>query len=180
MLSLSPDAEGVAFRKEGVDWNVFWIAWYDPWYCRLPQGRCGLKYPCPNCGESTTESPSARKVWIEMIIHCLRTGTRIRRLPQGRCGLKYYKKKKGRNQLWSPSARKVWIEMSLGVTYGYSKIVAFRKEGVDWNKKEGWIWEWLLSRLPQGRCGLKYTKFSANIINYSSPSARKVWIEIML
>ncbi len=36
----------------------------------------------------------------------------------------------------------------------------------------------LHSRLPQGRCGLKYNKYLDSDVAWSSPSARKVWIEI--
>ncbi len=58
--------------------------------------------------------------------------------------------------MWSPSARKVWIEMSL------SRI----------NYDLG------VSRLPQGRCGLKYAVATKRDQAKMSPSARKVWIEI--
>ena len=124
----------VAFRKEGVDWN---------------------------CGGyekhlRTRESPSARKVWIEMqdgYTRCTASGVAFRkegvdwnariflsfpepagRLPQGRCGLKFY-----------------------FLRYGSTRY----------------------SRLPQGRCGLKCPLWSESGITATSPSARKVRIKIL-
>ena len=59
--------------------------------------------------DSEFVSPSARKVWIEMLHQCKAASIIRRRLPQGRCGLKYNYKvgKEGKD------------------------AVAFRKEGVD-------------------------------------------------
>ena len=53
-------------------------------------------------------SPSARKVWIEMLLSC--------------CYLLPF---------WSPSARKVWIEISAHLQDLKRILVAFREEGVD-------------------------------------------------
>ena len=79
----------VTFRKEGVDWNV-------------------ITPPTP---KYASMSPSARKVWIEIVFKGL---------------FDDYDK--------SPSARKVWIEMYNHDNDGqYGQIVTFRKEGVDWN-----------------------------------------------
>ena len=36
----------------------------------------------------------------------------------------------------------------------------------------------MVSRLPQGRCGLKYVRIDRRPKSQKSPSARKVWIEI--
>ena len=55
------------------------------------------------------KSPSARKVWIEMIIYIDKLRKIFCRLPQGRCGLKFV----------HPAAS------------AFSLTVAFRKEGVD-------------------------------------------------
>ena len=168
----------VAFRKEGVDWNIPRLPPSHPSLCRLPQGRCGLKYDCsvgwqllrrhlpqgrcglkspdPNYSPVPCMSPSARKVWIEMLPEDL-LEQRVRS---------------------SPSARKVWIEIRetsniLGVS-----PVAFRKEGVDWNPSSIVVNRLLIGRLPQGRCGLKYDNYNARSPRNESPSARKVWIEI--
>ena len=81
---------GVTFRKEGVDWNWLLIADSSP----------------------VAWSPSARKVWIEMIpVRGVVLGVEGH-LPQGRCGLKY-SILPDRSGCWlSHSARKVWIEIS--------------------------------------------------------------------
>ena len=81
----------VTFRKEGVDWN------------RLPQTQAAR----------TPESPSARKVWIEISIFTASPPVLPRHLPQGRCGLKYQKESRRDSRGGSPSARKVWIEIGI-------------------------------------------------------------------
>ena len=57
------------------------------------------------------QSPSARKVWIEIIGVIDGFGWEKGHLPQGRCGLKFPSRKGRAGRLWSPSARKVWIEI---------------------------------------------------------------------
>ena len=124
------------------------------------------------------------------------------RLPQGRCGLKYRWYLRQGQQDRSPSARKVWIEIAFSRRTAGSVTVAFRKEGVDWNTTYSLREKTAEGRLPQGRCGLKYY-FRYIVINFFcrlpqgrcglkyyiisviswqevSPSARKVWIEILL
>ena len=58
------------------------------------------------------------------------------------------------------------------------QVVAFRKEGVDWNNRYIAFPLKLYSRLPQGRCGLKYLHSLIAGRTLKSPSARKVGIEI--
>ena len=145
----------VAFRKEGVDWNISVRSSFSNTSSRLPQGRCGLKYSLVIPKGNYIQSPSARKVWIEMLLNCKKHDYVKGRLPQGRCGLKYiiegegklYKMSPSARKVWieiflfhllkrifvSPSARKVWIEISCGGSKVSYEIVAFRKEGVDWN-----------------------------------------------
>ena len=78
-------------------------------------------------------SPSARKVWIEIANVCTTFPTVFRHLPQGRCGLKSFWMIAREFAEPSPSARKVWIE----IKQQKKDIVAS------------------YSHLPQGRCGLK-------------------------
>ena len=60
----------VTFRKEGVDWNF--CAMMSPANSpgHLPQGRCGLKLETLISLVQGGESPSARKVWIEIQMTC--------------------------------------------------------------------------------------------------------------
>ena len=76
-------------------------------------------------------SPSARKVWIEMVSYSVGDHATSRRLPQGRCGLKYSGLRISDILKLSPSARKVWIEMLVDIVECSDEVVAFRKEGVD-------------------------------------------------
>ena len=80
-----------------------------------------------------------------------------RHLPRGRCGLKFTEEEK---------------RYILGE-------VTFREEGVDWNKYTHPTIFVLLCHLPRGRCGLKSSYRWAFFMRHSSPSARKVWIEIL-
>ena len=150
----------VTFRKEGVDWNLLvFFAGIKYALRHLPQGRCGLKCPtdrenvsdsdvtfrkegvdwnkiCRKAMKERLASPSARKVWIEIISTTIltflldvtfrkegvdwnrrnagRSDTEICHLPQGRCGLKLYKSVLPPSLIRSPSARKVWIEIGRG------------------------------------------------------------------
>ena len=123
------------------------------------------------------QSPSARKVWIEIILQIVgesdidchlprgRCGLKSvfifvsaffnRHLPRGRCGLKYLQCISQAWKILSPSARKVWIEMnpSRGA-YQQTRSPSARKV---------WIEIYVLT---------------LNCANLLSPSARKVWIEI--
>ena len=77
-------------------------------FCHLPQGRCGLKSVEGAIVDTVVQSPSARKVWIEILrSHTLRPACE------------------------SPSARKVWIEIYYKRTSQICASVTFRKEGVD-------------------------------------------------
>ena len=58
-------------------------------FSHLPRGRCGLKFEDFDYLLSLVKSPSARKVWIEIISSVPKPSIKIR----------------------SPSARKVWIEI---------------------------------------------------------------------
>ena len=125
-------------------------------------------------------SPSARKVWIEMLsfggeppkdeVTFRKEGVdwnpdiynhlswKWCHLPQGRCGLKFDNRH----------------------TATYGKKVTFRKEGVDWNVVVRDIIKLTFCHLPQGRCGLKFDiRKAGEQIGKRSPSARKVWIEIV-
>ena len=147
----------VTFRKEGVDWNLHWNGTNKESCLRhLPQGRCGLKLiwlmllpdlvshlPQGRCGlksngkslyDTNMKSPSARKVWIEILSW----------------------KDKAR-EFKSPSARKVWIEIGWNIHQPPGDTVTFRKEGVDWNTVKTKLKIAVKSHLPQGRCGLKFS-----------------------
>ena len=90
---------------------------------------------CSHRHTTRTQSPSARKVWIEIrILRSLCVADK-RHLPRGRCGLKC-------------------PEINIKVTDN--------------------------GHLPRGRCGLKSEPLLAALSRSSSPSARKVWIEIRL
>ena len=124
--------------------------------CHLPRGRCGLKWVAIIQNSSLSWSPSARKVWIEM-----------------------YSRYENDIAYKSPSARKVWIEMMKNLFQSKVKKVTFREEGVDWNwtdpsnpmqinvtfREEGVDWN---------SCKISHHGFTM-----PSPSARKVWIEIL-
>ena len=127
-------------------------------------------------------SPSARKVWIEILLSaqnrdnlcvtfreegvdwngqlCYLLRSEYRHLPRGRCGLK------------SLMSR---IERSF-------VPVTFREEGVDWNNHHLYfIIKGYWRHLPRGRCGLKSPSIQRRHKKpMTSPSARKVWIEILL
>ena len=170
----------VTFRKEGVDWNSYIRKSSVPTTGHLPQGRCGLKLVSQNilpvlashlpqgrCGLKygdftgkvvNRQSPSARKVWIEIIIaYLLFPNHTVTFRKEGvdwnhvRC-----QRQKSGNQ--SPSARKVWIEITV---YSIHPI-------------------WYQGHLPQGRCGLKSDMISSKAALNVSPSARKVWIEMWI
>ena len=119
------------FREEGVDWNHFTKLW---------NGR--------------NKSPSARKVWIEIILQPLLSRVNIH-LPRGRCGLKYWLLLFTKIRIMSPSARKVWIEIQC--------VSRCRWCSASPSARKVWI-EMSLNFAP------------LNI--KASPSARKVWIEI--
>ena len=78
----------------------------------------------------------------------------------------------------SPSARKVWIEITSQPLWLWGISVTFRKEGVDWNSLISISPVSFSRHLPQGRCGLKSVTAFEKMPVTSSPSARKVWIEI--
>ena len=127
------DIFAVTFREEGVDWNK--LAMYHDFTesSHLPRGRCGLKCIPPARSAGHQQSPSARKVWIEIELHRCRVIKQWSHLPRGRCGLKWY--------------RSIWQSTEGG-------------------------------HLPRGRCGLKFQGGVNHVQDESSPSARKVWIEI--
>ena len=116
-----------------------------------------MKYPVDALEEHSRESPSARKVWIEIFaLDAAHTATAS---PSARkVWIEIAHSGRGRLQLMSPSARKVWIEIANVCT---TFPTVFR-------------------HLPQGRCGLKCSISSHVNSRFTSPSARKVWIEILL
>ena len=169
----------VTFRKEGVDWNPPTIADIRKRCGHLPQGRCGLKCTITTTTVNTARSsPSARKVWIE--ITCAYCHSRQQKSPSARkVWIEIWKRDANRTGRMSPSARKVWIEITIVRRRKDVKIVTFRKEGVDWNKNLSLVSRSFLGHLPQGRCGLKCDSIVLSHPGIMSPSARKVWIEIM-
>ena len=173
------DIFAVTFREEGVDWNA---------------ASCGFS-------QRYTQSPSARKVWIEIQHRTQSSRTYCCHLPRGRCGLKS-KRRSSRGSrhrvtfreegvdwnglqvqvlpiaFWSPSARKVWIEMWMTTGTMRTHWVTFREEGVDWNRaiSKHWKQEW---PSPSARkVWIEINQWWNILGTISSPSARKVWIEI--
>ena len=124
------------------------------------------------------QSPSARKVWIEILRLSIQFTLNQCHLPRGRCGLKYLKAPDSIGTA-SVTFRAEGVDWNLcGDNKTGWMIVTFREEGVDWNphspksmlcalvtfREEGVDWNfWIMT-------------------NYSrrakSPSARKVWIEM--
>ena len=145
----------VTFRKEGVDWNS-----------KSEIDKCNQK-ESPSARKvwieiesgmvffRRSQSPSARKVWIEIAYATGQTGDYRSHLPQGRCGLKCRSLLQLRLRHLSPSARKVWIEMPSLCGKCAARYVTFRKEGVDWNIERWQSRSMKWRHLPQGRCGLK-------------------------
>jgi len=170
----------VTFCEEGVDWNMLNRGKEPKRRGHLLWGRCGLKYCRPDdTGASGELSPSVRKVWIEMLVW--KGGIQWKKVTFCEEGVDWnytavlfpYRCHS------SPSVRKVWIEMLMpysplakshshllwgrcGLKYYCVWLwrcrgwVTFCEEGVDWN---------ILARRT----------FSGRL---SSPSVRKVWIEI--
>ena len=150
-------ARGVAFRKEGVDWNITKRYENEAYACRLPQGRCGLKYPVRSAiADALCRLPQGRCGLKSNFINCGLSSINSR-LPQGRCGLKFH----------YPSP---------GATPGG---VAFRKEGVDWNFAVGTLTQ-LNELSPSARkVWIEIRSISASVLLQPSPSARKVRIKIL-
>ena len=125
--------------------------------CHLPQGRCGLKYAATLHKSEISTSPSARKVWIE--INCIqhREGSGISHLPQGRCGLKLCLK------------AVLFFLLHRHLPQGRCGLKCSLWQASDIGA----------GHLPQGRCGLKYHESALLKSIVLSPSARKVWIEII-
>ena len=90
-----------------------------------------MKFKLIDNAETLEESPSARKVWIEIILIAFPDTSFLSRLLRGRCGLKYLVSSSISLYSVSPSARKVWIEIYLKVLVCYLYLVAFCEEGVD-------------------------------------------------
>ena len=86
----------------------------------------------------------------------------------------------------SPSSRRAWIEITLEASYLIIERVALLAEGVDRNLNElqrnpdiGSRPRILRGRAPRGGCGLLSGDLAAEIVSGdSSPSSRRVWIEI--
>ena len=79
---------GVAFRKEGVDWNAEQQAYERCYVVAFRKEGVDWNAIPAIFGAALTESPSARKVWIEMMTAKKFNVSLKGRLPQGRCGLK--------------------------------------------------------------------------------------------
>ena len=124
------------------------------------------------------QSPSARRVWIEILVvipaarrtpgHPPHGGCGLkfwlsmwcqwgqRHPPHGGCGLKCFLRFVYCRNVLSPSARRVWIEMT-----DCGKFNTRRR-----------------CHPPHGGCGLKSSVLQARPQTQRSPSARRVWIEI--
>ena len=111
---------------------------------------CTIKY-------KITESPSARKVWIEILFVPVLFDVSVGHLPRGRCGLKCL--------VYSHT----WQHLR----------VTFREEGVDWNKNAD---EYVRKSYKSPSARKVWIEIKTeNYLNEKgrmSPSARKVWIEI--
>ena len=144
----------------------------------LPQGRCGLKCVKHSGQRLIERSPSARKVWIEIA--------------------------NVNSSSMAPwvTFRKEGVDWNLQeYRIDLTQPVTFRKEGVDWNNYLILLVHGVCRHLPQGRCGLKLPpmpmstrcavvtfrkegvdwNFYSSVeytIRQTSPSAKKVWIEI--
>ena len=129
---------------------------------------------------SIRQSPSARKVWIE--IPLLNSTNRPYMVTFREEGVDWNKEssKNLSKSYWSPSARKVWIEISSPDALRIGYKVTFREEGVDWNLFIN-TWHTIYTVSPSAR--KVWIEMQAQIIVIlcqRSPSARKVWIEITL
>ena len=106
------------------------------------------------------QSPSARKVWIEIIKLLDCQFEHFRHLPRGRCGLKLCSQSCLLCHLQSPSARKVWIEIGL-INCGVCGATSHLPRGRCGLKLECVpLLGVIESHLPRGRCGLKYVSLS--------------------
>ena len=198
-----PDLElSVTFREEGVDWNNHFE------YCRiksishLPRGRCGLKSSCGGFDAISSWSPSARKVWIEIgLINCGvcgatshlprgRCGLKLEcvpllgviesHLPRGRCGLKYVSLSRS-EELYIVTFREEGVDWNISSNCPLFYFdVTFREEGVDWNRHY-WLWH-RFHNVTFREEGVDWNTRSTTACAalLTSPSARKVWIEIEL
>ena len=145
----------------------------------LPRGRCGLKYQKGSLRLIVPWSPSARKVWIEISLSPF---------PSTYCTVTF---------------REEGVDWNLTVAMKSEKLkhVTFREEGVDWNvcrrlavcrchhvtfREEGVDWNHVLVnsikpiKVTFREEGVDWNGSSIWILSrvVSSPSARKVWIEI--
>ena len=111
--TLTSQEQNVTFRKEGVDWNNRQWVWISQ-SAQVTFRKEGVDWNWIKKSRLTmcSASPSARKVWIEIIIPILGFIVAASHLPQGRCGLKYFYNHVYCYQAASPSARKVWIEIA--------------------------------------------------------------------
>ena len=147
-------------------------------YRHPPHGGCGLKFFVNCCFKSKCESPSTRRVWIEITL------------------LIYEDRFKG-----SPSTRRVWIEI-IPLTYSFSirsspstrrVWIEILRQRADYKCQErhpphGGCG--LKSKMlqgyhqnpkghpPHGGCGLKLKLQFLYRYQNRSPSTRRVWIEI--
>ena len=148
-------------------------------WSRLPQGRCGCWLEIHGPYQFVHQSPSARKVWIEIISFIYHRRKLLVAFRKEGVDWNWYTFFARLSAHQSPSARKVWIEIRWYLPGITGHQVAFRKEGVDWNKRLFVVYTSHKRRLPQGRCGLKSIVFAASSALNLSPSARKVRIKIL-
>ena len=106
---------------------------------------------------STSGSPSARRVWIEIpvVISVIL------------------------NQAPSPSARRVWIEISLSVLESEASACHPPPGGCGLKSGEYARYKVDYGHPPPGGCGLKFEVAVVYDNAGASPSARRVWIEIL-
>ena len=76
-------------------------------------------------------SPSARRVWIEIVMLRMLLAVCQGHPPRGGCGLKYSENVPYHRNIPSPSARRVWIEMQNVAITPHNVVVTLREEGVD-------------------------------------------------
>ena len=149
-----------------------------PVTCHLPQGRCGLKLIYPLFWLTTSTSPSARKVWIEIC----GSGSTVSRLPvtfrKEGVDWNYVKFVEWGTSKMSPSVRKVWIEILIVIGLKSSASVTFRKEGADWNFPPCTILRLPYTSLSAGKVWIEIDRTTYIELLDTSPSARKVWTKI--
>ena len=150
------DIFAVTFREEGVDWNVNGAVNQQGKLSHLPRGRCGLKFYQAHLSSPPNPSPSARKVWIEIIRTSFNYGCISVTFREEGVDWNYFRSILSHSCSQSPSARKVWIEILQKCT---------PQGGSLWSPSARKVW-------------IEIDSDYELLVKNGSPSARKVWIEI--